>query len=673
MSFPVQFELSIGGVKRYLYLGATLLLIPLGTTLARSPFDNAPPPVQGTRKRSPFDSPNPPPLPTTSPRQQPRVPFLSPVPQPPPKDLNKPNTQFNQNPVKSTPFPPAPKYLPQSYQKWFPDIQRRPVELGNDISILVGIPEIKKEMMNALLTVTGPNHYVYMANWKVEAEIQMLGLGATTTLMDLLSAASAKGAHVRALLYAPMSKIDGQKENVSFGGVGNYWANKEFAGKIETLKNGAAFLDDKRLMWGSHHQKLLIVRGNEGLIAFCGSYDPERTREGGNKDYSDMWHEVTLRVKGPAAYRLLQVFLERWTDATVPRETRGNTDFRTEIGRSAQQERFKLNGGIPAQVTVTTGDLKDNKTARWDPLTGTDTKQPYEFAPSGEMSFRAALAHAIKMAKSDIYLECQFGWGESGAMGETLRTTLTNALGRGVRVTVVTPTQDTVPELGMGNVLVAGGAISYGSQKKGLLGGIFGAVLAGGVETGLHTFDFKRAQDWFWWEPAKNKENLRIYHTDADKDTDLTKGWKRPKNHFIHSKLWIFDREFALIGSGNFNNRSLSHDSEVMTGFYDPVHLAPLRDRLEKQHIPPSLQVPRSKGEATEDNKDTKEYEVPKVLYDNFKGFGDALSDATFTKTVDPYGGPKKRSQIVDPTAPWVSQLNEEIEAAMAADLGGTN
>jgi phosphatidylserine/phosphatidylglycerophosphate/cardiolipin synthase-like enzyme len=362
---------------------------------------------------------------------------------------------------------------------------------------------------------------------------------------------------------------------------------------------------------------------------------------------------------------LLQVFLERWTDATE------NTDFRTAIGRSDGMERFELTGGIPAQVTVTTGDLKDNKSARWDPVTGSDTKQIYDFAPSGERSFRVALAHAINTAESDIYLECQFGWGETGNLDETLRTALTKALNRPeMHVTVVTPKQDTVPEFTLADTIGIGLSIGTAGQPTYNLdgthrrrGGILGVLGVIAVQTGKavidHIPDFQRAQDWFW-DPVKNHEKFRIFHTHASRKS----GKKESQNHFIHSKLWIFDRQFALIGSGNFNNRSLSHDSEVMTGFYDPVNLKPLRDRLERLHVP-------SEGNKTAYNQDTKEYKLPKHLYDNFKGFGDALSDATFTKTIDPYGGPKKRSQIVDPTAPWVSQLNEEIEAAMAADLKG--
>jgi phosphatidylserine/phosphatidylglycerophosphate/cardiolipin synthase-like enzyme len=39
---------------------------------------------------------------------------------------------------------------------------------------------------------------------------------------------------------------------------------------------------------------------------------------------------------------------------------------------------------------------------------------------------------------------------------------------------------------------------------------------------------------------------------------------------YIHSKTWIFDDKFAIIGSANCNNRSWTYDSEVVSGVCDP-------------------------------------------------------------------------------------------------------
>jgi phosphatidylserine/phosphatidylglycerophosphate/cardiolipin synthase-like enzyme len=39
----------------------------------------------------------------------------------------------------------------------------------------------------------------------------------------------------------------------------------------------------------------------------------------------------------------------------------------------------------------------------------------------------------------------------------------------------------------------------------------------------------------------------------------------------VHSKTWIFDDSFALVGSANCNRRGYSHDSEVAAGIFDPT------------------------------------------------------------------------------------------------------
>ena len=66
---------------------------------------------------------------------------------------------------------------------------------------------------------------------------------------------------------------------------------------------------------GSHHQKVLIVKGSEGLIAFCGGIDinPDRIHNVG-ATFGCTFQDVHCRIKGPAAHDLLKIFLERWKD-----------------------------------------------------------------------------------------------------------------------------------------------------------------------------------------------------------------------------------------------------------------------------------------------------------------------------------------------------------------------
>ena len=39
--------------------------------------------------------------------------------------------------------------------------------------------------------------------------------------------------------------------------------------------------------------------------------------------------------------------------------------------------------------------------------------------------------------------------------------------------------------------------------------------------------------------------------------------------YYVHSKTWVFDDEFLIVGSANCKRRGYSHDSEVNVGVYD--------------------------------------------------------------------------------------------------------
>ncbi|WP_030231451.1 peptidoglycan-binding protein [Streptomyces sp. NRRL S-350] len=58
--------------------------------------------------------------------------------------------------------------------------------------------------------------------------------------------------------------------------------------------------------------------------------------------------------------------------------------------------------------------------------------------------------------------------------------------------------------------------------------------------------------------------------------------------NYVHSKTWIFDDEFAVIGSANVNRRGMTHDSEQAVGLFEPAYgflVKDLRIRLWALHL----------------------------------------------------------------------------------------
>ena len=47
-------------------------------------------------------------------------------------------------------------------------------------------------------------------------------------------------------------------------------------------------------------------------------------------------------------------------------------------------------------------------------------------------------------------------------------------------------------------------------------------------------------------------------------------GGDRNSPYWLHAKCWIFDDEFAVVGSANCNRRGYSYDSELCVGIADP-------------------------------------------------------------------------------------------------------
>ena len=72
------------------------------------------------------------------------------------------------------------------------------------------------------------------------------------------------------------------------------------------------------------------------------------------------------------------------------------------------------------------------------------------------------------------------------------------------------------------------------------------------------------------WELRK-KFIEKLISTDRDKVHVFVRypfGPNEPHS-YVHSKTWIFDDQFAMIGSPNYNLRGWTHDSEICVGIFD--------------------------------------------------------------------------------------------------------
>jgi phosphatidylserine/phosphatidylglycerophosphate/cardiolipin synthase-like enzyme len=437
---------------------------------------------------------------------------------------------------------------------------------GNEVTYLIDHKATFDAMARAIRTAVAPRHFVYLLAWI--ARLQDIGdIGGKTegTLLHLLTAASHEhDVEVRAMFWRNI-----KERPAVLAGDFDAWdpRNQDQADFINQLRSGVAVLDYRTLdPTGSHHQKILVVYGSDGLIAFCGGIDPQ--------DRHGRQHDVHAQIRGPAAYHLLDVFAERWADhpfpgadkrdwlsrelakieeqikadsqrtpgsASPPALMEGRKALLARIGRISDASYRELlgenllNGGGRSaraqgstssqwvQIGRTYGNGAshagiDLQTPTVDPATGLtefDTTQPfrgYGFAPHGEQTAKQMILHAIGQARRFIYIEDQY------LVSMEISDALRAALPKIRHLTVVIPRHTDLMQTNMRRFLFIGN----------LVGG----------------------------QPAEQQAKVRVFV-------------RSQSQLYVHSKLYIMDDEFAIIGSANCNRRSLTHDSEAIAGIAD--------------------------------------------------------------------------------------------------------
>jgi phosphatidylserine/phosphatidylglycerophosphate/cardiolipin synthase-like enzyme len=402
---------------------------------------------------------------------------------------------------------------------------------GNAVTYLIDGPTTFSAMLNAINSTTNAEHYIYLLGWQLVDDVSLdpaatpAGGAASNTFKDLMTAASARGVQIRGMLWKQYQGIN--KPQVDF---------------INTLSTGAAILDNETSsqILGSHHQKVLVVKGCDGLIGFCGGIDINSDRvawgtppattapsssgglSSGSADPAATvassgsaggagapLHDVHCQVMGPAAWDLLLTFQRRWQhhpDSASIDATKGAL----------------LGNGEPVPAPVATPSSTGNSCSVAIARTFTPVT-PGTSVPK-ERDIAALVLAAIANAQRFIYMEEQYLIDPDAAA----------ALNR------------QIPSLQHLTILIGGSEISDLPCKWYLRQQFISAVTAG--------------------LSASDAAKVRVFRR-------VTPPPSTPANYgahtYVHAKMWIFDDELAVIGSANCNRRGWQSDSEANAFIFD--------------------------------------------------------------------------------------------------------
>jgi phosphatidylserine/phosphatidylglycerophosphate/cardiolipin synthase-like enzyme len=461
--------------------------------------------------------------------------------------------------LKSVWRPPRPSMLRP--ERWAPILSaakspNATLRVGNAVRTLIDGRETFEEMVSDIRATNENRDYVYLLAWDITDYFALIPGDASSTIRRLMAAASARGVQIRAMLWAKPPLV-----------------NLLEVRRINALSNGAAIRDDEtpnktpmstaRLraalvaagvapvlipviialiapdlprLTGSHHQKVLIVKRGETLVAYCGGIDINANRLNiVNANSGQPHHDTHCRIVWPSAWDLLQTFIKRWRHHPAGAQI----DSGPKGGLRGAREPVPRPIANPTRINAPFGGLTSVIIAR--------TFTPNRRVPGigRERDIKALLLAAIGHAKRFIYLEDQYL----------------------VDLDTAAALNGAMPRLQHLTILILGSPINDFP-----LGPQYRRDFVNRLTAGLAPADAGR---------------IGIFQ--------LSTSQAKPvfgRHTYVHSKSWIFDDELAVIGSANCNRRGYQHDSEVDAFIFDdtPVRSGltfaqQYRMRLWKEHL----------------------------------------------------------------------------------------
>ena len=241
----------------------------------------------------------------------------------------------------------------------------------------------------------------------------------------------------------------------------------------------------------------------------------------------------------------------------------------------------------------------------------------YDFAPDGERSIVLGNSKAMSHARSLIYVEDQYLWGEE--VGEHFATVLRQQ--PGLRLVIVLPA---VPDVD--------GTLERNAQLSGRLMALERILEAGGDRVAVFSLT--------------NSAGLPVY---------------------VHSKVCIIDDRWASVGSDNFNRRSWSSDSEIACtvmdertdglGPHDPVPADGFPLRLRRMLCGEHLGIP---AEEVPDD--------PDELFAALTEAADRLDEWYATSAADRARGLRRVAERVRDRRRYLPRARRSARERVAAD-----
>lgn len=391
--------------------------------------------------------------------------------------------------------------------------------LGNNITTYPVTSDYYSAILNDMLSVSSTNDRVYFAGWNI-ANVVMDPRAMRfdqTRLTEILRVVQAKGADIRALIWASPQISAGREVQRVMNDV----LPKPFDGS-------ARFVYDDRVpsIVGSHHQKMFIIKRNHQLTAYIGGVDlykdrwdtithnETRLREnaGVNLEFKG-WIDAQVGIHGPAATDVANNYIARWNARGEPIQQLRDSEL-----------------GVKNPPHTPLANIELDPTGKYaDPLVypqpgpsavqivrtfGCKHKGAYNsFAPKGEFSLHAGIKKALLMAQNFIYIEDQY----FVYVPDFLEAMLT-VLPRLQRVVIILQP----------------------------------------IPTGWRIFGYEKLRyDMLAPMMRQFPTKVQLYEL---KDAD---------NVCMHGKVILIDDAFLWIGSANWNRRSQSHDTEIGASIVD--------------------------------------------------------------------------------------------------------